>query len=596
MKLSDYIADFLARQGIRHVFAISGGASLHLIHSIAEHPGIDFVCPQHEQAGAMAADAYTRVSGNFGVAMATSGPGATNLITGICCSYYDSVPTLFITGQVATFRFKGDTGVRQMGFQETDTVQMCQYITKYSVMVTDPRRIRYELEKACYLARAGRPGPVLVDVPDDLQRGQVDPVGLEGFSPPPMEVAAGSPGPTEEQVRSCLELLKEASRPVLALGWGIHLAKAEKSVRELIDRLGIPVVMTWAAADVMPHDHPMAVGTWGTHGTRAPNFTIQNADFVLTIGTRLDTKATGSPPSSFARGAKLVVVDIDPAELNKLERFGVRTSLTIASEAGRFVRALLDRRPPGKGASIGPWLERVQDWKRRYPACLPAYYQERDVNPYVFVKTLSERLGSSATIMVDTGCAIAWMMQGFEFKEGQRLYHDFNNTAMGWALPAAIGASLALGKAEVVCVAGDGALQMNIQELVTVLRHDLPIKLFLLNNHGHSMVQQTQEQWLGAKYYATSVEGGLAFPDFAKVAEAYGFEVHTVSRNDELKETIGRVMSRPGPVFCNVEIKPEHRVIPQVRFGRMLEDSEPFLDRKEFLSNMIVPPHPSSLT
>ena len=237
----------------------------------------------------------------------------------------------------------------------------------------------------------------------------------------------------------------------------------------------------------------------------------------------------------------------------------------------------------------------MAEWKEKYPVCPPSYYEEVPVNPYVFVKSLSQQLPERETIFVDTGCAIAWMMQGFEFKEGQRLFHDFNNTAMGYGLPASIGASIALGGKRVVCVTGDGSLQMNIQELITVLRHQLPIKIFLLNNHGHSMVQQTQEQWLGGNYFATSVEGGLAFPDFVAVAKAYGYPTFTITQNADLVQKIATVLDHEGPVFCNVELKPEHRVMPQVRFGRMLEDPDPLLDRPEFLRNMIVKPDPSSL-
>ena len=592
MKLSDYVADFLARQGIRHAFAITGGASLHLIHSIGEHPGIDFICPQHEQAGAMAADAYSRVTGNLGVAIATSGPGATNLITGICCAFYDSVPALFLTGQVATFRFKGDTGVRQVGFQETDTVGMCQYITKYAVLVRDPQRIRYELEKACYLAKSGRPGPVLVDIPDDLQRGEVDETKLVGFTPPALPDRRQE---LNEKLEAMVRLLAAAHRPVLALGWGVRLAKADAETRQLAEQLRFPVVTTWAVADFLPHDHPLAVGAWGTHGTRHANFTIQNADLVLSIGSRLDTKATGSPPSTFAREAKKIIVDIDGAELNKFARYGLHADLLVQADAREFVMALSERLRGQDRPDYKAWWKRVEGWKQRYPVCPASFYKEVSVNPYVFVKELSRAIPEGATIFVDTGCAIAWMMQGFEFKEGQRLFHDFNNTAMGYALPASIGSSIALGGKPVICVTGDGSLQMNIQELITVLRHKLPIKIFLLNNHGHSMVQQTQEQWLGGKFYATSVEGGLAFPDFVKVAAAYGFPTSHAETNAELPAKIAEAWQANGPFFCNVEIPSDYRVVPQVRYGRALEDSEPLLDREEFLENMIVRPDPASL-
>lgn len=591
MKLSDFVADFLARQGIRHVFAISGGASLHLIHSIAEHPDIEHVCPQHEQAGAMAADGYARATGNMGAAIATSGPGATNLITGICCSYYDSVPTIFITGQVTTFRFKGDTGVRQYGFQETDIVEMCRPVTKYVTVIKDPKMVRYELEKACYIARTGRPGPVLVDIPDNVQREQIQVETLEGYTPEP-EIASGAAaaGRMRSDVERCLMHLYKARRPVLIVGWGVRLAKADVVARELIEKLGFPVVPTWGMVDFLPHDHPQLVGSFGTHGTRYGNFTVQNADLILAIGTRLDTHEAGSPLSTFARGATKIVVDIDPAELGKFSKFGMDTDLLICADAGEFIMNLARAVERDRLGDISDWGRKIDEWKTNYPICPQQYYAEEPVNPYVFVKTLSAVLQEQASIYVDTGCAIAWMMQAFEVKRGQRIVHDFNNTAMGYALPASIGACLALNRKPVICVTGDGSLQMNIQELATVLRHDLPIKIILLNNHGYSMIQQTQDQWLGSKYVASTVEGGLAMPDFTRVAQAYGYKTFDIRANSELRASLDPIVNEPGPIFCNVDIKATHRVIPQVKFGRPIEDPEPFIDRREFLATMIVPP------
>ncbi len=588
MKLADYVADFLARQDIKHVFAITGGASIHLIHSIADHPDIDFICPQHEQAGAMAADGYSRVTGNLGAAIATSGPGATNLITGICCSWFDSVPVLYITGQVTTFRLKGATGVRQMGFQETEIVSMVKPVTKYAVMVTDPKRIRYELEKAVHIARSGRPGPVLVDIPDDLQRGPIDPSDLEPFVPQTDETM---PQDTfAETIDRCLPLLSAAKRPVLVVGWGVRLAGAVEEIRALANRLGFPILPSWAAMDMFASDDPLLVGGFGTHGTRYGNFAVQNADLVLAIGARLSTRETGSPLSSWAREAKTIIVDIDPAELRKFPHFGRPIDVPVAADARAFITAILARLGDFDGAAIESWRQKVRDWKERYPICAPALRREKNINPYVFVDSLSDSLRNDDAIFVDTGCAIAWMMQGFRFKAGQRLFHAFNNTPMGYALPASIGGSLARGGGRVICVAGDGALLMNIHELCTAQRHRLPVKLFLINNNGYSMVQQTQEQWLGGHYHATTVEGGLAFPDFPKLAEACGFATVTLERNDASMEAIAHTLAIPGPVLCDVRIAAAHRVSPQCKFGYPIEDSEPLLPRKEFLANMIVRP------
>jgi len=592
MKLSDYIADFLANQGIRHVFAVSGGASVHLIDSIAKHPNIDYVCPQHEQAGAMAADGYARASGNLGAAIATSGPGATNLLTGVCSAYYDSVAVIYITGQVSTFRKKGDTGVRQIGFQETDTVPIFTSVTKYAVQVDDPNRIRCELEKACFIAKTGRPGPVLIDIPDNIQREDIVPDQLSFYKP---RAVAESQNNLSVEVERCIYWLKNAKRPLIILGWGIHLAKASQQVRKLIDSLNIPFVPTWAAADILPSDHPMHVGTFGTHGTRYANFAVQNADFILSIGSRLDTKATGSPIVTFAREATKIVVDVDLSELNKFRTFGLDIDLLINSDAKTFIE-VFDAKATGLARKdVSKWTARIGLWKKTYPICPPKYYEDEDVNPYVFVKGLSKECSEGDILILDTGCALAWMLQAFEFKKNQRLFHDFNNTAMGWALPASIGAAFALNASRVICVTGDGSLQMNLQEFATVIRHQLPIKMFLINNHGYSMIQQTQDQWLNSLYSASTVDGGLAFPDFMKVAEAYGFKTVSITRSDEVRGHIKETLKSEGPTFCNVEISPDHRVIPQVKFGRPNEDTEPLLERQEFLENMIVKPLDVSL-
>ncbi len=561
---------------------------MHLIHAIADTPGIDFVCPQHEQAGAMAADGYSRATGNLGAAVSTSGPGATNMMTGVCSAYYDSVPVIFITGQVATFRMKGNTGVRQIGFQETDTLDIYKPITKYAVLIDEPSKIRYELEKACYIAKSGRPGPVLIDIPDNIQREEINPVKLKSFSPSKSETKTSNK--LGSQIQQCLEFIKTAKRPVVVLGWGIRLAKADKEAEEFINKLGFPVVPTWGIADLLSANHPLLVGTFGTHGTRYANFAVQNSDLVLTIGTRLDTKATGSPPNTFAREAKKVFIDIDPYELGKFKKFGLNVDLIIKADAKDFLKMMNSKIFHIEKQNISEWFKQIIFWKNKYPVCLSEYQKQKEVNPYVFVKELSNECREGEAIVIDTGCTVAWMMQGFEFKKNQRLYHDWNNTAMGWALPAAIGASFALNKRPIICVTGDGALQMNIQELATVIRHKLPIKIFLINNHGHSMIQQTQDQWLGSKYFASSIKGGLAFPDFLRVAKAYGFKTVNIAKNSELSDKIRDVFKSRGPVFCNVEIKPEHRVVPQVKFGRPNEDPEPFLERKEFLENMIVKP------
>lgn len=582
MKLSDYVADFLARQGIRHVFAITGGASIHLIHSIADHPDIDFVCPHHEQAAAMAADGYARASGGLGCAIATSGPGATNLMTGIACAWFDSIPMIFITGQVVLARQRGDLSVRQIGFQETDIVEMVRPITKYAVMVRDPLQIRYELEKAVSIAKSGRRGPVLIDLPDDLQRMDIDESDLAVFDTVPQYAAVTGSFFPMINVLNAGRMISEAARPVLIIGAGARPIKDE--INRLAIMLQIPICPTWGALDMFPSDHPLLVGPFGMDGTRYGNFAVQNADLVIAVGARMSTRETGNSLPTWAPKAKTIVVDIDQAELDKFPRLGRPLDFPICGDAKQFIGELLRYEIPT--SNIEQWWARIAYWKALYPICKSEFYAEIEVNPYAFVNKLSQACEEGEIIVCDTGSAISWMMQGFQFKKDQRLFHDWNNTAMGWALPAAIGASLALNKKRVICVVGDGSLMMNIQELSTVAHHKLPIKLFVLNNGGYSMVQQTEEQWLDGKHCGTT-ESGLSFPYFAGVAAASGWPaVHNLDANKFVPDAIKAVLASEGPALCDVRIPSSHRIAPKMRAGFPLEDAEPRLPREEFEAQM----------
>jgi acetolactate synthase-1/2/3 large subunit len=592
VKLSDYVADFLARQGLRHAFIISGGASIHILHSLAAHPDIEAICPHHEQAGAMAADAYARVTGQLGCAIGTSGPGATNLVTGIAGAWFDSIPVLYITGQVATYRMRGETGVRQMGFQETDILSMVAPITKHAVLVTDPNRIAYELERAVWIARSGRPGPVVVDIPDDLQRSFVDPLKLEHFVAPTEPEPAPTSSPTHHLDR-LMALISSARRPVVVLGWGVRSAGAADLALQVVEQLGAPVLTSWAVKDLINEDHPLLAGTFGTHGVRAGNFAIQNADLVISIGARLSTHETGTPMSSWAREAKVAAVDIDATELGKFASFGKPLDLAITCDAGVFLAEFQGRLKPQSVPDFTDWRAQIQDWRQRYPV-------ERlgpdagTVDPYGFMRALAAAVPDDEHVFVDTGCSVAWMMQALPVSRGVRLFHDYNNTAMGWALPAAIGGAFALGRA-VTCVSGDGSLMMNLQELATIVRHRLPVKLFVMNNQGYAMVQQTQEQWLGGDYVGTSIAGGLGFPDFVALAAAFGLPSLSLEAKADTASIVDQAYAMDGPVLVDVRVPDTERVTPQCKFGYPIEDAEPLLPRDEFLANMIVNPLPKSL-
>jgi acetolactate synthase-1/2/3 large subunit len=591
-KLSDYVADFLAAQGIRQVFVVTGGASIHLLHSLHDRPGTEPICPHHEQGGAMAADGYARATSGLGCAIGTSGPGATNMITGISGAWFDSIPVLYLTGQVTTFRLKGESGVRQFGFQETEIIPMVRPITKYCVQLRDPKRIRYELEKAVHIARSGRPGPVLVDIPDDLQRAFVETDDLPAFTP---DAADAAPVPAKEEIERAIDLLRGAERPILIFGHGIRLSGAVAEARALAERCNIPVLTTWGAKDFFSASDSLNAGTFGTHGTRAGNFVVQNADFVLSIGARLSTRETGSPLSSWARGARTVVIDIDPSELNKFPAFDRKLDIAIQADASSAIHAITKALDGVRLPDWAAWRTEIADWMQRYPVSPSNARSESAINPYLLMEELSAVAQDDTYFFIDTGCAVAWSMQALRLRGSQRTFHDFNNTAMGWALPAAIGGALALPEKSICCIVGDGSLMMNIQELATLKHHNLPVKVLLLDNSGYSMVRQTEVQWLGGINVGTSTESGLGFPDFIKLAQAFGFETRELSTNADLKKGLSDIFALPGALFARIEIPSKKGVIPQVAFGFPIEDSEPYLPREEFFRNMKVAPLPASL-
>lgn len=595
IKLSDFVASFLASKGVKTVFAISGGASLHLIHSINDHPELDYICTHHEQGAAMAADSYSRVSSNIGVAISTSGPGATNLITGICCSFYDSVPLLVITGQVSTFRMSGKTGVRQIGFQETPITNITKEITKYSTTIKRAEDIRFELEKAYYLAHEGRPGPVLIDIPDNLQRSIIDVDKLKKFDNETISKNIEFPT-TRECIPQIFKSIQNAKRPVVLAGWGIHLSKTENAFMKFIQYFQLPVAMTWGASDLIPSDHNLYVGTFGTHGMRHANFAVQNADLVISLGTRLDTKSTGSPVNTFSREAKKIMVDIDSSELSKFKTFGLEFDLLIQDDLKNFFKLFnLFIKDKKDSFESNEWLKKITFWKNNFKQINKVTQGELTIDPYSFFEKLSLNISPNSICLIDTGCSIAWAMQSMIIKKGFRVFHDFNNTAMGWALPALIGAHFAEPEKEKICISGDGSFMMTMQELATIMHHKIKIKLIIINNSGYSMIKQTQDQWLQSNYVASSAEGGLSFPDYEKISEAFKLNYMELSKESNIQKILNKFISSEYPTLLNVKIPENARVNPQVKFGRPNEDMEPLLPRKIFLENMIVKPLEVSL-
>jgi len=481
----------------------------------------------------------------------------------------------------------GSTGVRQIGFQETPIVEMVAGITKCALKVHAAGDLRRVMEEAYWTATHGRQGPVLVDVPDNIQREEIDWDQLEGFAPP-QEVGAE----LSEDLLAIQSAIAAAERPVLVAGAGVVLAGAEASFREFAEAWGAPVALTWGAAHVLPSDHPLSLGTFGTHGSRHANFAIQNADLVLAVGSRLDTKATGSPVNSFARLAKKIMVDVDSAELSKFRNFGMTIDLAVRADAATFLEACSDLDLPKVGSM---WV----DYCGRARAVCEAFDRRRrmgpGISPYEFMAALGASSPEELDVFVDTGCALPWTITGFPLGDGQRLFHDFNNTAMGWALPATIGASVAAPERSRLCVIGDGSLMMAMQDLVTYAAISERARIVLLDNSGYAMIQQTQDQWLESSYHSSSIQGGLRFPNYEALAEATGFSYLSLEDPEHFTTVLAQMWRVEVPVLLRVRIDPSWRVVPQVRFGRPNEDMEPLLPRESFRELMIVPPMSASL-
>jgi len=602
MKLSDYVVDFIVKQGTKKVFLITGGAIVHVIDSVGQRKklkgDLDYIAFQHEQAGAMAAEVFSRLSSGIGVMMATSGPGATNLITGMCGCWFDSVPSIFITGQVNTKESidSAETHPRQVGFQETDIVAIVAPIAKFATRVTDAKDIRATLEKAYHIACSGRPGPVLIDLPVNIQVENIEPKKLKAFSSEKYDRENAkkydSDADIAKKIKKTITLLKSAKRPVLLLGGGIRLADAQKEALALAEKLKIPVLVSWSGFDLIPHNHPLFAGHIGVYGNRAANLTVQNADLLLSIGSRLDTRQTGGRVKTFARSAKKVMVDIDRNEIKKGR--GLKIDIGIAVDAKSFIGSFMKMLKGTKIPARSDWDARVRDLKKKYGGSVEGGNKGGPMNAYDFLALLSKLLPKNQVTIVDEGGHLVWTMQSFKVKEGQRVISTFGNSPMGYGLPAAIGAAAALPGKDIVCIDGDGGFQMNIQELQTVAHYKLPLKIFIINNRCMGIIKQFQDLYFESRYYATTSACGYASPDFVKVAQAYGIKALTISNLAEAGKIISRALSHKGPVLVDVRIDENQKLNPKLEFGRPIEDMAPYLDRVELKTTMVIPLLPES--
>jgi acetolactate synthase I/II/III large subunit len=590
VKLSDYLWDRIAAEGVEHVFMLPGGGCMHLVDALGRSTRLKFICNLHEQGTSVAVDAYAQVRG-FAAGLVTTGPGGTNALTGLAAAWLDSTPCIFISGQVKRADLKRDAGVRQQGFQEIDIVTLVRSITKYAVTVEDPQQIRWHLDKAFHLAHSGRPGPVWIDIPLDVQAEEVDPAALQAWTPelvPPQELG--------QSACRTISLLQAANRPAMLVGNGVRLAGALPELLQLIQKLGIPVLTTWKAADFLADDHPLAAGRPGASGQRAANFTQQNSDCLLVLGARLDLGQVAYMHGLFARGARKIVVDVDPAELAKLK---MDLELAVPADVGEFIRALLALLPQPQPAHR-VWLNQVQEWKRRYPVLRSEYWNERGhVNAYVLMEVLSGLLGEGDVLVPgSSGQASELTCQAFQLRAGLRMLNSQGLGPMGFGIPAALGACVASGGRRTVCIDGDGGFHMNIQELEVIRRLDLPIKFFVLDNQGYGSIRNSQRAYFQGRLVASDATSGLTLPHTLAVAEAYGIATARLESHEGIGEKLEKLLALPGPMVCEVRMDPDQPTLPRVTSyqkadgsmsSRPMEDMFPLIDREEFRANMFIP-------
>ena len=594
MRVADYIADHIYKAGVKDVFMLSGGGMMFLSDGLAKHHKINVICNHHEQASAMAAVSYAKYNNNLGVAYVTTGCGGTNAITGLLNGWQDNAPALFISGQCKRKETVRNSGLslRQFGVQEADIIEIVKPITKYAEMINDPNLVAYHLDKAVYLAKSGRPGPVWLDVPLDVQGALIDEKNLKKFDPSEM-MNDYKEEPTADEINKITEALNKAVRPVIIAGAGIRLADALKPFREFIERTGIPIVATKLGLESLPSDHPLFTGRIGNKGDRAGNFAVQNSDLALVIGSRLSVSSTGHEYNKFAREAKVIVVDIDPVEHKKNT---VKIDLFVNAD----IRKFLEKMGQVKALNIKQWADKCLYWKNKWPICLPEYKDDKKgVNLYFFIDALSRAMKPDSVAVADAGSAFYVLTQAIKLREGQRYITSGGQAEMGYTLPACIGVTFARGKKEVLGVTGDGSFQLNIQELQTVVHYDLPIKLFVWNNDGYLSIRATQSKFFEGRLIGTDSTSGVSFPSTKKIADAYGIKYFKADSSKDLEKVIKEVIDYPRAVICEVMCIRDQEIVPTVSsfkkddgtmISKPIEDMYPFLPREEFEKEMIVKP------
>ena len=595
MKAAQYIADFLVDHGVTHNFMVTGGGAMQLDDAFGHKEGLTNIFNHNEQGCAIAAEAYARLTGKIASVCVTSGPGGTNAITGVVGGWLDSIPMFVVSGQVkreTTLWSVPELNLRQLGDQEFDIVHTVANMTKYAVMVTEPQDIAYHLEKAWYLANTGRKGPVWLDIPLDVQGAVIDPATLRHFDPAELgEKTYGEVRP--ETAAEILRKIHEAKAPLIFAGSGIRLSGADQLLLKLIDKLQIPVAVAWNSGDLVAYDNPYYAGSPSREGTRGSSFIVQNCDLLLSLGSRLNIRTITYNKFDFAKNAYKIIVDIDDQELKKPT---IRPDMPVCADVRQLLEVLLEQQytPNPEHKKWAGWCRHMVE---KYPAVLPQYHtQEGLLNPYVFVDELFKQMNTEDVLTLGNGSACVMTFQACKIKQGQRMFTNSGCAAMGYGLPAALGAAVARSKEDgrVLCIDGDGSLMMNVQELETISYNQLNVKLFVLNNNGYHSIRQTQRNLFKPPLIGLDPKTGVGFPDFEKLAQAFGFTYFELDKEPDAAGVIARVLETKGPVLCNVVVDPEQNFVPKLSSkvlpdGRIvspsMDDMFPFLPRDEYEQN-----------
>ena len=591
MRLADYIIKFLEKKKINTVFTVSGGGSIFLCDALYESKKIKYISHHHEQAASFAAESYARSKNDVGCCFVTTGPGGTNTTTGVSSAWIDSIPVMFISGQVFLNQTIKNSKKRQIGVQEINIIDIVKPITKFSKMITDPNSINYYLEKAYSICKSGRPGPVFIDIPADIQNAKVDENKILNYSFKMPKAKYN----INDKIKIITKKLKTSKRPLVHLGHGVKLSGAHLILKKFFKKYKIPFVVTWNADDVLPSNHKMYFGRPGAFGERGSNFILQNCDFYLSIGTRLPYMVTGYNAKKFASKAKFkVMVDIDSSELNNKD---FRPNLKIRSDAKIFLEKLFIGLK--KYNFDQNWLNYCKEVRKKYPILIKKIIKEKKyVNSYYFIKTLSQLTKKNDSIITDMGFSFTTTHQALEIKDNQNFYTNSGHAPMGWGLPAAVGAFYAKkdSKSQIICLTGEGGFQMNIQELATVMHNKLPIKIFIFNNGGYLTIKQTQILGFKGRIMGADKNSGLSFPNYKDLAKSHGISYKKITNHKNLKNSIANVLRSKKTVICELIMNPDEEQIPKAINRRDsngksvptdFEDMYPFLPRHELNSNYL---------